>query len=173
MPKGKYYLGDASYSFNNQTLLIPYQRVRYHLKEFYPRQEGKKPEDKRELFNLRHAQLRGFIKRLFSVWKKRFRILQLSHHGFYLQTQIKLVLALAVVHNFLNNNGEDPWDEPIEIFKETKAPTRTAASGAPKSSRISLAAQRREDITEAMWQGYQDYIRRERVIVIAAGEAST
>ena len=68
-PPGKYWLGDASYT-NTDTVLVPYRGTRYHLKE--QRLSGKKPENYRELFNLRHASLRNVIKRIFGVLKRKY-----------------------------------------------------------------------------------------------------
>src|SRR3954470_14471100 len=61
-PPGKYWLGDAGYP-NSDTILVPYRGTRYHLKE--QRLAGKKPENSKELFNLRHASKRNVIERIF------------------------------------------------------------------------------------------------------------
>ena len=58
-PAGRYYLGDGGYSSMDKGLLIPYQRTRYHLREHRASQQ--KPETPRELFNLRHSQLRNAV----------------------------------------------------------------------------------------------------------------
>lgn len=54
VPEDKYYLADAGYS-NSDYVMIPYRGVRYHLKE--QSLAGQKPENAKELFNLRHASL--------------------------------------------------------------------------------------------------------------------
>ena len=48
----KYYLGDAGYGIRNG-IITPYRGVRYHLKEF----SDHRPENAKELFNLRHSSL--------------------------------------------------------------------------------------------------------------------
>jgi hypothetical protein len=63
-PKGKYWLGDAGYG-NSEYVMAPYRGVRYHLKE--QRQADLKPNNAKELFNLRHASLRNVIERIFGV----------------------------------------------------------------------------------------------------------
>src|ERR1700735_4672937 len=60
IPKGKSWLGDAGYS-NTDTILVPYRGTRYPLKE--QRLAGLKPENSKELFNLRHSSLRNVIER--------------------------------------------------------------------------------------------------------------
>ena len=54
VPKNKYYLADAGYP-NFDYVMIPYQGIRYHLKEQIL--AGQKPENAKELFNLRHTSL--------------------------------------------------------------------------------------------------------------------
>jgi DDE superfamily endonuclease len=68
-PPGKYWLGDAGYP-NSDTILVPYRGTRYYLKE--QRLAGKRPENSKELFNLRHALLRNVIKRIFGVVKRKY-----------------------------------------------------------------------------------------------------
>ena len=55
-------------------MLVPYDGIRYHLKEWL-REGVKRPRNKEELFNLRYASLRSSIKRLFGVFKRKFKIL--------------------------------------------------------------------------------------------------
>jgi hypothetical protein len=72
-PPGKYWLGDAGYP-NTDTILVLYRGTRYHLKETIL--AGKKPENSKELFNLRHASLRNVIERIFGVLKRKYQILK-------------------------------------------------------------------------------------------------
>lgn len=59
VPHGKYYLVDAGYA-NTPQFLAPYRGTRYHLQE--QAQVRQRPRNRRELFNLRHAQLtRSYI----------------------------------------------------------------------------------------------------------------
>jgi hypothetical protein len=66
-PVGKYWLGDAGYG-NSEFVMALYRGVRYHLKEV--RQANQKPENVKELFNLRHSSLRNVIERIFGVLKR-------------------------------------------------------------------------------------------------------
>lgn len=58
------------------------------------------PENKEELFNLRHAQLHHTIECTFGNLKKRFRILLLPPE-YNFQIQAKIPVALATIHNFI------------------------------------------------------------------------
>ena len=55
------------------TCLKFHRGVRYHLKEW--ERGNRRPQNKEELFNLRHSSLRNVIERTFGVLKKRFGIL--------------------------------------------------------------------------------------------------
>ena len=51
------------------------------------------PQNKEELFNLRHAQARNVIERIFGVLKKRFRILLIGpEYDITIQAQIPAAL---------------------------------------------------------------------------------
>ena len=69
-----------------------------------------RPRNYKELFNFRHAQLRNVIERIFGVMKKRFRVLLLPQE-YPIVTQVQLVSALAVVHNFIRLF--DPRDKEL------------------------------------------------------------
>jgi hypothetical protein len=96
-PTGRYWLGDAGYS-NSNTVLVPYRSTRYHLKE--QRLSGQKPENSKELFNLRHASLRNVIERIFGVVKRKYQILQ-TPSEYSIETQTRIILACTGVHNLV------------------------------------------------------------------------
>jgi len=74
-----------------------------------------RPQTKEELFNLRHAQLRNVIERLFGVLHCRFHILN-SRPEYDLAIQAQLVLVVCALHNFIRHqaNGEED-----DFYKET------------------------------------------------------
>ena len=85
---GSYYLIDAGYGLRSSIL----------------------PQ---KLFNLRHAQLRNVVKRIFGVLKRRFCILRAPPEYPY-ATQVKLVFALTALHNFIRKNNDDS-DSELEL----------------------------------------------------------
>lgn len=95
---GKYYLVDAGYG-NRRGFIGPYRGTRYHLKEYGP--QALAPRTPSELFNLRHAKLRNVIERTFGLWKERFPILTHMPRNYPIKTQVKIVNACAVLHNFI------------------------------------------------------------------------
>ena len=102
IPEGKFYLGDAGYACR-PGILPPYRKTRYHLNKFSGRNA---PQNAQELFNLRHSSLRVTVERAFAALKNRFKILdQKSFHPF--ETQVKLVLACCIIHNWILGWGID------------------------------------------------------------------
>eukprot|EP00268_Persea_americana_P062056 TRINITY_DN7919_c0_g3_i5.p1 TRINITY_DN7919_c0_g3~~TRINITY_DN7919_c0_g3_i5.p1 ORF type:complete len:203 (-),score=33.88 TRINITY_DN7919_c0_g3_i5:273-881(-) len=98
VPEGKYFLVDAGYG-NRRGFIGPYRGTRYHLKEFGA--QALAPRTASELFNLRHAKLRNVIERTFGLWKERFPILTHIPRNYPIKTQVKIVNACAVLHNFI------------------------------------------------------------------------
>ena len=69
-----------------------------------------RPQNKEELFNLRHASARNAIERIFGILKRRFRILLLAPE-YSLEVQARIPAALAALHNFISIHN--PHDQPI------------------------------------------------------------
>ena len=114
-PPGKCYLAYSGYSNTSLTLTpypkAPYPKVRYHLRE--QARATQRPQNAKELFNLRHASLRNIIERTFGVLKGRFVILQKPPRRYTIRTQVQLVFTLTALYNFMNSHGRDPEAESI------------------------------------------------------------
>jgi len=64
------------------------------------------PTQPKELFNLRHSSLRVTVERAFGALKSHFRMIDSKlFHPF--KTQVKLVLAGCVLHNWIIGHGVD------------------------------------------------------------------
>ena len=61
IPAGKMYFGDAGYGLT-LNVITPYRGVRYHLREWSL--GNQRPQNKKELYNLRHAQQRNCIEQI-------------------------------------------------------------------------------------------------------------
>lgn len=98
---GRYYLGDAGYAWTRYCL-TPYRGVRYHLRE-WAAPGFDRPQNAKELYNLRHASLRNVVERAFGIVKKRFPIfISMPSYPFILQ--MELVKCCFMIHNFLRQN---------------------------------------------------------------------
>ncbi|KAK9034396.1 hypothetical protein V6N11_050563 [Hibiscus sabdariffa] len=148
IPEGKYYLADAGYGIRNG-IISPYRGVRYHLKEF----SDHRPENAKELFNLRHSSLRTTVERVFGILKKRFRVLDAEPFWDF-QTQVDVVLACTIIHNHIM--GVDPNDlinEGLYEEFESNLIVSTLTAREEREEAIEWAA-KRDEIAEAMWSEY-------------------
>jgi hypothetical protein len=68
---GKFYLIDAGYAVRSG-FLPPFRGVRYHLREY----GANRPQNQRELFNLRHSSLRVTVKRVFGWTTNHFTLIK-------------------------------------------------------------------------------------------------
>ncbi|KAI5327596.1 hypothetical protein L3X38_026992 [Prunus dulcis] len=96
VPSDKYYLVDAGYA-NGQGFSAPYRGTRYYLNEWTG---NNRPETFKELFNLRHSVARNVIQRSFGLLKKQWSILR-TPSFFDIKTQIRIINACFVLHNFI------------------------------------------------------------------------
>jgi hypothetical protein len=141
---GHYFLADAGYAARTG-ILPPYRGVRYHLKEF---QGTRRPENLRELFNLRHSSLRTTVERTFCTLKNRFKILT-SQPFFPLKTQVKIVLACCTLHNFIIENGPDAYVYDDATWFQT-LPRSTRSHGDMNRDNQQWATMR-DELAQKMW----------------------
>lgn len=151
---GRYYLANAGYS-NTPITLTPYRGVRYYLCE--QSQANIRPQNAKELFNLRHSSLRNVVKRTFGVFKKRFWYFESVRTNFPLLTQVLLVYALTAVYNFLNMYNLDDLDDYNKVEDETI--NEEDARIVEVENDVGMN-QRRDEIAELMWISYCRAIRR-------------
>jgi len=154
-PYGKYWLGDAGYA-NTDTILVPYRGTRYHLKE--QRLASKKPENPKELFNLRHASLRNVIERIFGVLKRKYQVLR-TPSEYSMDTQTRLILACCAIHNFVRQREGESAD--ILLESEDQEPLRDVQPAVryPEGQVSSKKMDKfRDEIAQKMWEQYQGYV---------------
>ena len=138
--------------------MVPYYRTRYYLKE--QRLSGKKPENYRELFNLRHASLRNVIERIFGVLKRKYQILR-TPSEYSIETQTRIILACCVLHNFVRSiegKHADIWLESETAQGTVSTSTQPAVNfpvGVVSSKKMD---EFRDKLAKKMWEEYQEYI---------------
>jgi hypothetical protein len=138
---GKFYLVDAGYAVR-PGFLPPFRGTRYHLREY----GTNRPQNQRELFNLRHSSLRVTVERAFGALKNRFRILDNKPFHPY-KTQVKLVLACCILHNWILRFGQD------EHFPDEATWNPNTNNNPPEDAPDNAAwVQQREAWSAAMWQ---------------------
>ena len=181
---GRYYLADAGFP-NSLSLMLPYRGVRYHLQE-WSRAEVRyciflipsilllhicdSPANPPELFNLRHAQARNIVERIFGILKNRFAILRSNPH-LDVDTQARLAPALAAIHNVIREYDDeeiqDLLDEDTaddERDGESSEATGDLAEGPARTSERQQADSRRDRIAAEMWAQYRAELRRRGIV---------
>ncbi|KAL0416797.1 UNVERIFIED_CONTAM: hypothetical protein Slati_3511600 [Sesamum latifolium] len=122
IPTGNYYLCDNGYT-NGEGFLTPYRKVRYHLREWDRVAAG--PQNKEELFNLKHSSARNVIECAFGLLKVRWAILR--SHSFYHVKVHNRINGLLLPHNFqCLEMPDNPLEE--EITKPTEPHTNPNAA---------------------------------------------
>nr|XP_015646414.1 putative nuclease HARBI1 [Oryza sativa Japonica Group]XP_015646415.1 putative nuclease HARBI1 [Oryza sativa Japonica Group] len=147
VPQGKFYLVDAGYGAK-PGFLPPFRAVRYHLKEW-----GNNPvQNEKELFNLRHSSLRVTVERAFGVLKRRFKILDDATPFFPYPTQVDIVVACCIIHNWVINDGIDQFiTDPLDLISETT----TEPFG--QANDHALMVQFRQGLADDMWANRQNH----------------
>ncbi|XP_072150600.1 protein ALP1-like [Setaria viridis] len=143
VPQGKFYLVDAGYAAR-LGFLPPYRGTRYHLREF----GSNRPQNQRELFNLRHSSLRVTVDRVFGALKNRFRILDNKLFHPY-KTQVKLVLACCILHNWILRHGQDEHIHNEAAWTPNSTDTPPEPENSPDNG---TWAQQRDAWAAQMWQ---------------------
>jgi hypothetical protein len=187
--KGHYLLADAGFPGCDQ-LLVPYRGVRYHLREWgaanlrwvqfsageiYLMTDHCRPKDHKELFNLRHSQLRNIVEQIFGVAKKKFKML-CEPTDYPLITQIRIQPAIGVLMNFigihdpddvpdgeLSQEGlEDLGEEQHSRNEDELSEEDLAEQGGIGREESERASDLRDQIALAMWNSYQAEVQRRR-----------
>lgn len=160
IPEGKFYLADAGFA-TTTGLLLPYRGVRYHLREWA--QGNQKPQNRNELYNLRHSSARNVIERVFGVMKRRFKIIR-EGNSYDLMMNAKIVSALAAIHNFIRTHDFGDVPEPWNEDDDDDLTTNIGVTGGLRSAAATTAAatQLRDTIANAMWEQYSAEIESRR-----------
>ncbi|XBJ05571.1 hypothetical protein VPH35_024328 [Triticum aestivum] len=151
VPQGKFYLVDAGYGAK-RGFLPPFRGVRYHLNEW-----GNNPmQNERELFNLRHSSLRVTVERAFGSLKRRFKILDDATPFFLFPTQVDIVVACCIIHNWVINDGIDEYIIPEDEW----VPNIThASSSSGQAHEHAYMVNFRQGVADQMWEDRQNHLQ--------------
>jgi hypothetical protein len=129
--------------------LPPFRSTRYHLNEW-----GNNPvQNEKELFNLRHSSLRITVERAFGSLKRRFKILDDATPFFPFQTQVNIVVACCIIHNWVIN---DDIDELVMGPNESIIQDNdTSTVGQPNDH--AWMVQFRQGLADQMWADRQNH----------------
>jgi hypothetical protein len=123
------------------------------------------PANKEELFNLRHAQARNVIERIFGVLKNRWDILNRPAQ-YNMTVQAKIPAGLAAVHNFIMDHDDTDIDHYLKILDKyglSRATSEDTLFGEPGEGAIEReererATTLRDEIATQMWDSYQQFL---------------
>jgi hypothetical protein len=165
--EGQYYLADAGYALRSYCL-TPYRGIRYHLKEWHACPN--KPENKEELFNLRHSSLRNVVERIFGVLKKRFPILvKMEQFKFVTNRddiicQVDIVECCVLLHNFIRSNTLYEKEYFCDLFDVDYVGQDVADVNVHADNQCDDTNDNYRDlIAQNMWDDYQLYLERNRL----------
>lgn len=170
IPDGWFYLADAGFPLTPDTM-VPYRGKRYHLKEWG--RSNQRPRDKEELFNLRHAQARNTVERIFGVDKRRFRVLT-SSPEYSPRIQAMLVSSVAALHNFISiHDPDDLVDDDNDSDEEEQGENGGGDDedlgdirvGSATLQQRQQASALRDSIAQNMWVDYQAELARRGLAV--------
>ena len=117
-----------------------------------------RPQNSKELFNLRHAQARNAIECIFGIVKRQFRIL-VAAPEYDIQTQAKIVLAICTLHNFIHIHDPDDLEGATdEIECRSSRRTREHYGKSITESEKKRGDERRDKIAKKMWDDYVEYM---------------
>ena len=121
-----------------------------------------RPANKYELYNLRHAQLRNVVERIFGVMKKRWDILNRAPQ-YTMPVQARIPVGLAAVHNFILELDDTDLEHYLEqLDADAEGPRNGAGElgdGPIPRTEYERASALREQIAADMWDSYQNFLR--------------
>ncbi|KAL0386126.1 UNVERIFIED_CONTAM: hypothetical protein Sradi_3006900 [Sesamum radiatum] len=94
------------------------------------------PQNKEELFNLKHSCARNVIERTFSLLKVRWAILR-SQSFYPIDVQSKIIIACCLLHNFIRNEmPEDPLEMELLDTRDAGGDTVVDSISTIESSHV-------------------------------------
>ena len=118
-----------------------------------------RPQNKKELFNLRHASARNVIERIFGVLKRRFRILLIAPE-YNLDIQARIPAALCAIHNFISAHDlhEDTLAETQDFFDDSRYGSYESYHMEGVEEEETGPSIKRDNIAQEMWDDYRNVL---------------
>ena len=114
-------------------------------------------QNEKELFNLRHSSLHVTVERAFGSLKRRFKILDDATPFFPYPTQVDIVVACCIIHNWVINDGIDEYIIPEDEW----VPNIThASSSSGQAHEHAYMVNFRQGVAEHIWADRQNYMEQ-------------
>lgn len=126
-----------------------------------------RPQNYKELFNLRHAQARNVVERIFGIAKRRFSLMEAAPE-YSIEMQAMFIPAMGTVHNFIRIH--DPQDDDFHPNHDNSPSGSRQEAAEPQvilpqelgmqitEAEKQRAEARRDRIAKKMWDDYQEYL---------------
>jgi hypothetical protein len=130
--------------------LPPFRDVRYHLNEW----GNNSVQNEKELYNHRHSALRQTVERAFGSLKKRFKILDDATPFFPFSTQVQIMVACCIIHNWVVEEGGGEFI----IHEDEAMPTITHQSSSHgQATYHAFMVNFRQEIANSIQEDRQNY----------------
>jgi hypothetical protein len=96
--------------------------------------------------------LRIIVEQAFGALKRRFQVLDDASPFFPYETQVDIVVACCIIHNWVIEDGSDEFNIPSENDEDTQ---HTTYAGTASENAIMLAF--REGLAAQMWADRQSH----------------
>jgi DDE superfamily endonuclease len=157
-PTNRFYLADAG--FPSRTGIMPPFAGTYHLRDFELR--DREPQNEKEYFNLRPAQLRNVVERVFGQLKRKWSILKGKAPEYSLFDQVQLVYGLTALHNFIKLSGRSLDAARATDLRETPLPQlETLLIAADRADEVvpsMTMVELRKSVTGWLWEAREEYL---------------
>lgn len=165
IPSARFFIADAGFG-SSRGILIPFPETRYHLKDWEA--ADRRPQNKKEIYNLRHARLRVIVEQIFGRVKRKFKIVRHSAAEYDIRDQQRIILAVTGLWNFILGDGLEPNERDLDLqtYLNNFPHARAAMEAAKRRADDFVPAQTprglRAAIAGATWQRYNEVLRIRR-----------
>ena len=108
---------------------------------------------------MRHSQCRNAVEQIFGILKKRFKIIH-EANDFPIEAQGRIASAICVVHNFIRIHDPEDLPEPEEDHSILPFNASLGGHSRISSQERNEAGKRRDEIANAMWIQYEQYMTK-------------
>ncbi len=158
VPEGRYdYMADSGFG-TRQGVMVPFPGVKYHLQDW--RDTDKRPENAKELYNLRHARIRVVFQQAFGHLKRRWKIVRVAPIECSIRKQVQIGYAVTGLHNFISitrKEAQQSGEGEVHVQDEEDTLQR-AREGASMVVGLNQSDDIRHTTAALMWKIYSSSI---------------
>lgn len=151
VPEDCFYVVDLGFG-TRKGILLPFMGIRYHLQDW--KDAKKKPQNAKELYNLRHVRVCTVVEQAFGGLKRKWKIVRMTVPEYDIEEQKAFIYAVTALHNFIIMDGwVDEDEEKREAFRPKIRLAREKARRGVQGKALRIL---RCKIAKKMWKDYQE-----------------